>query len=96
MNYWEIIADNLSASGWSWGCLSHLDSIGRVLFTAEAHRDNRKRFIVRADEKPGFPTSSEYLNFAAVMPSNPKARVFSERITAPATSSLRDMRELKL
>ena len=27
------------------------DSTGRVLFTADAHRDNRKRFIVSADEK---------------------------------------------
>ena len=22
MNYWEIIADNLSKAGWSWGCIS--------------------------------------------------------------------------
>jgi hypothetical protein len=22
MNYWEIIADNLSKAGWSWGCVS--------------------------------------------------------------------------
>ena len=51
MKYWEIIADNLSASGWSWGCSSHVDSTGRVLFTADANRDNRKRFIVSADEK---------------------------------------------
>ncbi len=49
--YWEIIADNLSASGWTWGCSSHIDSTSRVLFTADAHRDNGKRFIVTADEK---------------------------------------------
>ena len=51
MKYWEIIANTLSASGWSWGCSSQMDATGRVLFTADAHRDNGKRFIVSADEK---------------------------------------------
>jgi len=23
---WEIIADNLSKAGWSWGCVSAIDS----------------------------------------------------------------------
>src|SRR5436190_17915854 len=50
MKYWEIIADNLSASGWSWGCSSHVDSTGRLLFTADAHRHNGKRFIVSVDD----------------------------------------------
>ena len=40
MKYWEIFADNLSASGWTWGCSSQIDSAGRVLFTADAHRSN--------------------------------------------------------
>jgi hypothetical protein len=26
MKYWEIIADNLSKAGWSWGCVSAVDS----------------------------------------------------------------------
>ena len=26
MRYWEIIADNLSKAGWSWGCVSAIDS----------------------------------------------------------------------
>jgi hypothetical protein len=43
--------DNLSASGWSWGCVSAIDSNGRTIFVADAHRDNGKRFIVTADEK---------------------------------------------
>jgi hypothetical protein len=51
MKYWEIIGDRLSSSGWSWGCSSHIDSTGRVLFTGDAHRHNGKRFIVSADEK---------------------------------------------
>jgi hypothetical protein len=51
MKYWEIIADKLSASGWSWGYSSHTDSTGRVLFTADAHRSDVRRFIVRSNEK---------------------------------------------
>jgi len=30
----------------------HIDSNGRMIWIADAHRDNGKRFIVRADEKP--------------------------------------------
>jgi len=51
MKYWEIIADNLSASGWTWGCSSQIDPTGRVLFTADAHRHNGRKFIVTADKK---------------------------------------------
>jgi hypothetical protein len=46
-----IIADNLSNAGWSWGCVSTVDSNGRTIFVADAHRDDGKRFVVRADEK---------------------------------------------
>ena len=49
--YWEIIADNLSKAGWSWGCVATVDSRGRIIFVADAHRDDGKRFVVRADEK---------------------------------------------
>jgi len=51
VNYWEIIADNLSKAGWSWGCVSTVDSRGPRIFVADAHRDHGKRFVVRADEK---------------------------------------------
>ena len=51
MKYWEIIADNLSEAGWSWGFVSAVDSSGRTIFIADAHRDDGKRFVVRADEK---------------------------------------------
>jgi hypothetical protein len=51
MKYWEIIADNLSKAGWSWGFVSTVDSNGRTIFVADAHRGNGKRFVVRADEK---------------------------------------------
>ena len=48
--YWEIIADNLSKADWSWGCVSAVDSRGRTIWIADAHRDDGKRYIVRADE----------------------------------------------
>jgi hypothetical protein len=51
MKYWEITADKLSASGWSWGWVSAIDSKGRTIWIADAHREDGKRFIVRADEK---------------------------------------------
>ena len=49
--HWEIIADNLSKAGWSWGCVSALDCEGRTIWIADAHREDGKRFVVRADEK---------------------------------------------
>jgi hypothetical protein len=51
MKYWEIIADNLSNRGWSWGCSSQIDSTGRVLFTADAYGSDGRRFIILSDEK---------------------------------------------
>jgi len=51
VKYCEIIADNLSKAGWSWGCVSAIDSEGRTIWIADAHRDDGKRFVVRPDEK---------------------------------------------
>ena len=51
MEYWEIIADNLSKAGWGGGCVSTIDPNGQTIWIADAHRDNGKRFVVRADEK---------------------------------------------
>jgi hypothetical protein len=31
VKYWERIADNLSKAGWSWGCVSAIDSNGRTI-----------------------------------------------------------------
>ena len=42
---------NLSKAGWSWGCVSAVDSEGRIIFVADAQRGDGQRFIVRADEK---------------------------------------------
>ena len=49
--YWEIIADNLSKAGWSWGCVSAVTSEGRIIWVADAHRDDGKRLVVHADEQ---------------------------------------------
>jgi len=51
LKYWEIIADNLSKAGWSWRCVSAVDSHGRTIWIADAHRGDGQRFIARADEK---------------------------------------------
>jgi hypothetical protein len=49
--YWETITDTLKKAGWSWGCVSAVDSNGRTIWIADAHRGDGKRFVVRADEK---------------------------------------------
>ena len=51
MKNWEIIADNLSKAGWSWGCVSAIDPNGRTSWIVDAHRDNGKRFVVHADDR---------------------------------------------
>jgi hypothetical protein len=51
VKYWEIIADNLKKAGWSLGWVSAIDSNGRTIWIADAHRGDGKRFIVHADEK---------------------------------------------
>ena len=51
VKYWELVADKLSKSGWSLGWVSAVDSEGRTIFVADAHRDDGQRFVVHADEK---------------------------------------------
>jgi hypothetical protein len=50
VKYWEVIADNLSKAGWSELRL-RIDPNKRTIWIADAHRDDRKRFVVQADEK---------------------------------------------
>ena len=50
MKYWELLADNLPDAGCSLDCVSAVDSRRQTIWIADAHRDNGKRFIVRADE----------------------------------------------
>jgi hypothetical protein len=49
--YWELIADNLSKAGWTWGCVATVDREGRTIFVADAHRGDGQRFVVHAEEK---------------------------------------------
>jgi hypothetical protein len=51
MNCWEIVADNLKKAGWSLGWVSAVDSQRRNIWIADAHRDDGKRFVARADVK---------------------------------------------
>ena len=51
MKYWEIIADNLHKAGWRLAWVSAIDSQGRTIWIVDTHRDDGKRFVVRADEK---------------------------------------------
>ena len=51
MKSWEAVADRLSKAGWSWGCVSAIDSNVRTIRIVDVHRDGGKRFVVRADEK---------------------------------------------
>jgi len=51
VKYLEIIADRLHDAGWSLCWVSAIDSQGRTIWIVDAHRDDGKRFIVRADEK---------------------------------------------
>jgi hypothetical protein len=45
MKDWEIIADNLSKAGWSWGCVSAINANGQTIFVADAHPDDGRRVV---------------------------------------------------
>jgi hypothetical protein len=47
MKYWELIADNLSKAGWSWGCVSAIDSNGRTIWIADGGRGGRLQFELK-------------------------------------------------
>jgi hypothetical protein len=51
MKHWEIIAQNFSKAGFSWGCSSEIDSTGRVIFTPDAYARDGRQFTVLADER---------------------------------------------
>jgi hypothetical protein len=46
-----MIADNLKKAGFSVGWVSAVDSCGRTIWIVDAHRDDGRRFVVRADDK---------------------------------------------
>jgi len=76
MKYWEIIADKLSKAGWSLGYVAAIDSEGRTIWIADAHRGDGKRFVVRADEK-----LTSFLELESVI----RHSIKSKRIIAPAS-----------
>jgi hypothetical protein len=51
VKYWEVIADNLSKAGWSWGCVSAIDSNGRTIWIADTQRGDGKRCLKKERER---------------------------------------------
>ena len=51
MKYWEIIADNLSKSGWSLGWVAAIDANGQTIWIVDARRDDLKAFRCAARMK---------------------------------------------
>ena len=51
MKDWEIIGDNLHDAGWSLGWVSAIDPQRRTIWIVDSHRNDGRRFIVRAEEK---------------------------------------------
>jgi hypothetical protein len=49
LSYWEIVADKLSAAGWSWGYCSAVIRDG-WRWVVDAHKGDGKRHIVPSDE----------------------------------------------
>jgi hypothetical protein len=49
MTCWKIIADKLSAAGWSWGYCSAVTRDGSR-WIVDPHRGDDKRYIVEPDE----------------------------------------------
>jgi hypothetical protein len=47
----EIIADNLSKTGWSWGCISAVDFCGRTIWIVDAHRSDQRLSCLSASQK---------------------------------------------
>jgi hypothetical protein len=41
VKYWEIIADNLSEAGWSWGCVSIINSQGHQISVVSQKRKEK-------------------------------------------------------
>ncbi len=83
VKYWEIIAQNLKKRGWSLGYVSAIDSNGRTIFVADAHRGDGKRFVERADEKlTAFMELESAIRHATVLLNRQCARAFRSRCQA--------------
>jgi hypothetical protein len=84
VTYWEIIADRLSKAGWSLGWVSAVDSEGRTICIADAHRDDGMRFVVRADEKLKTPYGTANAADDANAPSIFRQDTGGKRLIAPS------------
>ena len=51
VKYWETIADNLRNPARVWAGSQPSIPRGRTIWIVDAHRDDGKRFVVRAEEK---------------------------------------------
>jgi hypothetical protein len=49
VKYWEIIADNLSRAGWSWGMTTVFHE-GKKLISVDAFREGSGRYVVQSDD----------------------------------------------
>jgi hypothetical protein len=49
VKYWEIIADKLTAFGWTWGYCTVATASGSH-YIVDAHGGDGRRFIVESDE----------------------------------------------
>ena len=45
------VVNNPENRHWNWSCVSAIESNGRTIWIADAHRDDGRRFVMRADEK---------------------------------------------
>src|SRR5437773_5785282 len=46
----RVASARSTLTAWRWACVSAVDSNGRTIWIADAHRDDGKRFVVHADE----------------------------------------------
>ena len=49
LKYWEIVADKIAASGWTWGYCRTATRYG-WRYLVDAHCGDGRRFIVESDE----------------------------------------------
>ena len=49
MKYWEIVADKLSAAGWTWGYCSAVTQHG-WRWVVDAYGGDGRRYVVESDE----------------------------------------------
>ena len=86
--------DNLSEVGWSWGCVSAVDSEGRTIWIADANRGDGNCFVAQADEK--LTALLELESAIPPHPRNPRYSRFndfsfsSETVLTPSGRGLQD------